>query len=44
MGRSIHTSKVRDVAEEPNEEESHREAICALGLVIGDKLGKLFWM
>ena len=44
MGRGLRTGKVGDVAEEPNEEESHREAVCALGFVIGDKLRKLFRM
>lgn len=44
MGRGVRTSEVCDVAQEPDEEESHREAVCALSFVIGDKLRKLFRM
>lgn len=36
-----HTCQVRQIAQEPDEQEAHRQAIGGFGFVVGDKLGKL---
>lgn len=39
---AVHTCEVRDIAHQPDEQEAHRQGISALGLVVGDKLRKLW--
>lgn len=36
-----HTCQVRQVAQQPDEQKAHRQAISGFGFVVGDKLRKL---
>lgn len=38
---AMHTCEICDVAQQPDEQEAHRQGIGAFGLVVGDKLRKL---